>query len=409
MRMQLIQRKSVLALVLGSVCALSSVAQTDIDTTVKKKTTLKPYTREIKANFLSSYYEQDGNNAAVTGGIGTEQLTNLANVVLINIPLDSLNAITIYSGADNYSSASTDNIDREVSSASRQDLRAFGTLTYSRLNLKRNETYTVKTGFSTEYDYTSISAGFSYTKEWNDANSEITFAGQAFFDNWSLIYPMELRGRVSQPTAGRQSYNGQLLFSQILNKRLQMGLTGEVIYMSGLLSTPFHRVYFSDGSGLDIERLPSTRIKTPISIRLNYFPIDKLVLRSYYRYYRDDFGIVGNTFELEAPFKVNRQITLAPFYRYHSQSASTYFAPFQGHLSTQSFYTSDYDLSALNSTKMGVGIKYYPLYGLLRSKPFFKSKRTFVIKFLDIRGAYYQRSTGLNAYIGSINIGMSIK
>jgi len=72
-------------------------------------------------------------------------------------------------------------------------------------------------------------------------------------------------------------------------------------------------------------------------------------------------------------------------------------------------YTSDYDLSALDSHKIGVGIKYNPLFGILRSKPFFKKRRVFSVKYLEMRVASYQRSTGLNAFIGSINIGFGFK
>ena len=31
-----------------------------------------------EANIVSSYYSQDGNNSAVTGGIGSEKLTDIA-------------------------------------------------------------------------------------------------------------------------------------------------------------------------------------------------------------------------------------------------------------------------------------------------------------------------------------------
>ena len=42
--------------------------------------------KEIDANFLSGYYHQDGNNSAVTGGIGTEKLTDFSNVFIVNVP-----------------------------------------------------------------------------------------------------------------------------------------------------------------------------------------------------------------------------------------------------------------------------------------------------------------------------------
>ncbi|MEO8712692.1 MAG: hypothetical protein ABI405_11240, partial [Parafilimonas sp.] len=38
-----------------------------------------------EANFVSSYYHQDGNNSAVTGGIGSEKLTDLSNSIDLTI------------------------------------------------------------------------------------------------------------------------------------------------------------------------------------------------------------------------------------------------------------------------------------------------------------------------------------
>lgn len=370
---------------------------------------MKPNSTEIEANFLSSYYEQDGNNGSVTGGIGTEFLTDFANVFIINLPLDSVNALGLYGGVDYYSSASTDKIDFQVSSASSSDVRSFGTISYNRKNLKRGETYGIRSGFSVEYDYTSFSTGLSYTKEWYEGNSELNITGQAFFDNWLLIYPFELRGDVTLPTSRRQSFNGQLNFSQVINRRLQMGISAEFVRMSGLLSTPFHRVYFSDVVTRDIERLPNSRLKIPAGIRLNYYPIDYLIIRTYYRYYWDDFGIVGNTYELETPIKITSFLTVGPFYRYHRQSGSKYFAPYQSHLSTSDFYTSDYDLSSFESHKYGLTIRYSPLYGLLRSREIPVIKRNFIIKYLEARLGYYQRSTALNAYFISLNLGVSLK
>ena len=384
-------------------------AQDPTATAQKKGYQMKPNTKEIEANFLSSYYDQNGNNGAVTGGIGTEQLTDIANVFIVNVPLDSVNSIGFYGGADFYSSASTDNIDNFSSSASSNDTRIFATVSYNRKNLSRGETYGIRAGFSNEYDYASLSAGLSYTKEWNQGNSEINITGQAFFDNWLIIYPYELRGDVSLPSGNRKSYNGQVNFSQVINKRLQMGVSAEFVKMTGLLSTPFHRVYFRDVTTPDIERLPDHRLKIPIGLRLNYYPIDFLVLRSYYRYYWDDFGIIGNTVELETSFKLSTSLTVGPFYRYHNQSGAKYFAAYETHLSSEIFYTSDYDLSTFDSHKYGLTLRYSPLFGLLRAKKLPLTKRSFMLKYIETRMGNYQRSTQLDAYFISLNLGMSAK
>jgi len=367
---------------------------------------MKKNSDEIEANFLSSYYQQDGNNAAVTGGIGTEELKDFANVFIVNIPLDSINAISVTTGVDYYTSASTDMIDNRMSSASRKDVRTYGTINYIRKNLSNNMTYGFRLGGSTEYDYNSISGGFSLTKEWNEGNSEVSLSGQAFVDQWTTYYPVELRSKVSVPTKGRQSYNLSLVYAQVLTKRMQMSISAEAIYMKGLLSTPFHRVYFEDG-GLDIERLPESRLKIPASIRLNIFPFDNFIIRTYYRYYQDDFGIKAHTASIETPIKLSNTFTVYPFYRYHTQSAADYFAPFEQHLSSDAFYTSDYDLSNLSSHKFGIGFRYAPLYGIGRAKiPF--TKRVFNLKYLQMRGSVYKRDTGLNGFSISLDLGMSI-
>mgnify|MGYP003440307676 FL=1 len=51
---------------------------------VTPKDSASYYKRKLKVeevNFVSGYYNQNGNNTAVTGGIGTKQLTYLANVI----------------------------------------------------------------------------------------------------------------------------------------------------------------------------------------------------------------------------------------------------------------------------------------------------------------------------------------
>lgn len=208
-------------------------------------------TYQMKANneyaeidILSSYYSQDGDNGAVTGGTGTEALTDISSIILINVPLDSTKSINASFGADYYTSASTDNIDNNRSSASSKDVRTYGNLGYSKKYLTKGLTLGGRVGFSTEYDYNSFNGGVNLAKEFNEGNSEISFSAQAFFDDWGLYFPQELRGEVSLPTTKRKAYNASLSFAQVINKKMQIALTAEAIYMNGLLSTPFHRVYF---------------------------------------------------------------------------------------------------------------------------------------------------------------------
>ena len=44
----------------------------------------------------------------------------------------------------------------------------------------------------------------------------------------------------------RNSYSASFGFSQILTQRLQLSVFFDVLQQQGLLSTPYHRIYFAD-------------------------------------------------------------------------------------------------------------------------------------------------------------------
>ena len=134
-----------------------------------------------------------------------------------------------------------------------------------------------------------------------------------------------------------------------------------------------------------------------MSVRANYFLSDFLVLRSYYRFYYDDFEIMAHSASLELPIKLGKTFTLYPHYRYHTQSAATWFAPFAEHFETETFYTSDYDLSAFDSHNYGVGLSFAPIYGISRFRVNSRGRLGF-FKSIDLRYSQYQRSDGLSAF-----------
>jgi hypothetical protein len=161
-----------------------------------------------------------------------------------------------------------------------------------------------------------------------------------------------------------------------------------------------------------IELLPRSRFKYPVSLRLNYFATDVVQVRAFYRFYNDNFGIQAHTAELELPVKVTPFFVLYPFYRYHRQTAADYFAPFLQHSISDEYYTSDYDLSAFTANKVGLGLRYSPVYGITRFRvPGQNTQglpRVMRLKSLDLRYAHYQRSTDLVADIVSFDLGFAL-
>ncbi len=366
----------------------------------------KPDWKTIDINFLSSYYVQEGNNSPVTGGIGTEQLTDFTQKVIISAPLTNKFTLNLDGGYDYYSSASTDNINNVKSSDSSSDLRMHGNVGF---NFQINESKNIgfRFGGSGEYDYASVNGGMNFGLISNDKNTSFNLGLQAFFDTWVPYFPSELRGRVQVPTDKRQSYNASMTVSRVLNKRMQFSVQLEGVYMKGLLSTPFHRVYFLEQQKANIENLPNSRLKTPIGLRLNTFITENLIARTYYRFYWDNWGIKAHTASLELPIKLNRFFWIYPFYRFHIQNAATYFKPYKEHNISEKYYSSDFDLSAFTSQSYGVGITYSPPGGLLKIKIPFRSYPFFVVKGIDLKYSHYDRSTGLKADIISIGVSFS--
>ena len=456
--------------------------QSSDSTTAYKKRVLET----IEIDFLSSYYTQDGDNAAVTGGIGTEELKDIASDIVISIPLNDDDILTINATVSAYTSASSSNLNPfdqsgasrgdddddkqslnsklassvtgspwvESTGASQKDVWINGNIAYSHSSDDRNKIWSANLNFANEYDYTSFGVGGSYSWLFNQKNTEFGVKGNAFFDTWNPKYPTELdsyletnknlnagffspidiidqNGNITDKNGtttwspdkyssiedkSRNTFSLSLSFSQILSKNAQMSIFLDLVQQDGFLSSPLQRVYFGDRANFyvgnassipnytsssnrdvfqladDIERLPNARFKTPIGARFNYYINEFFVVKTYYRYYTDNWGVNAHTAEIEIPIKITDKFTLYPTYRYYTQTAVDYFAPFEENLSTQEFYTSDYDLSSFNANQYGLGLKYTDIFTKIHL-------RKLHMKSAEVRYNHYERNTGLTSNI----------
>ncbi|MEP2508291.1 MAG: DUF3570 domain-containing protein [Reichenbachiella sp.] len=473
-------------IILFSLLSLSAWAQESDSTSHYKKRVLDA----TEIDLLFSYYEQDGNNSAVSGGVGNEHLTDVTPTIIVSMPAGPDGVLTIDAGISAYSSASSSNINPFNSTGASQggryedddddddDDEGYGTgtgtpigspwvassgasksdaltslnVSYAHSSDDRNNIWNMNGSISREYDYSSFGFGGGFAKLMNQKNTELSFKAQVYLDQWNPIYPTELheyetygqeflssgffsgvtvydqQGVASTsylPSAfsavqdkKRNSYALSVGFSQILSRNFQISLFVDAIRQEGLLSTPYQRVYFADvenyfigdtqqisvyeskqNTGVyqladDVERLPSTRLKIPIGVRANYYLTEFLSLRTYYRYYQDDWGLTAHTASIELPIKIGSRFTFYPNYRYYEQNQADYFAPFDTHLSTEQYYTSDYDLSTFDSQTLGMGISYKDIFTSMKIG-------NIGLKSIDVRYQNYQRSNGLNANIVS--------
>lgn len=361
---------------------------------------------ETEVQALFSYYVQDGSHSAVTGGRGTEALTVYAPEISLFHRADSLNAVSFNAGVDIITSASTDNIDFVLSSASRVDARSHIGLGYERRFGRSGLRAGLNTGLSIESDYTSLPLGASVSYTNPDASRELSLGLQCYFDDmrWGrldddyyrpvrLVYPVELRYKEWFDSYTRQSYNLSFSLQQIVSRRLRMAVMPGFVYQSGILSTPFHRVYFTDGILAKVENLPRKRWKIPLGLQANFFATSRIILRGYYRFYTDELGITAHTLQLETPVKISPSFSVVPHIRWYTQTASRYFKPYKEHTLDEVFYTSDYDLSAFSSVKAGATLRYAP-QAVIARRLFFDA--------VSVRYSWYKRSDGLYAHFASL-------
>jgi len=481
-------KKTILSMLLMCAAFLYTTAQNQDSTQVYKKKVLD----NTEVDFLMSLYKQDGDRSAVGGGVGNEEITDFTPTIVVSLPLNDDDVLTIDAGISAYTSASSSNInpfnntgasrggkdDDEheeeddddffpgasnnqptgtpwlaSTGASRSDVLASLHVDYSHSSDDRNFIWGANVGLSNEYDYTSVGLGGNVTRLFNEKNTEIGLKGMVYLDKWRPIYPTELdeydiygnsflskgyfqgvnvlnqNGTVTNSylpsdftatsNRSRNSYSVSFFLSQIVSKRLQAALFFDLVRQNGLLSTPYHRIYFADkpnyyigrasdipvyttpqNTGVyqladDIERLPSSRFKIPIGARLNYYISETFVLRTYYRYYTDDWDLNAHTVNVDLPIRLNQRFSLTPSYRYYTQNAVKYYAPYETHLSTEQYYTSDPDLAKFNSNQYSIAFNYNDLFN-----DFHISK--FGLKNANIKYSHYDRSDGLKANIVSL-------
>lgn len=213
----------------------------------------------------------------------------------------------------------------------------------------------------------------------------------------SLVYPAELRYKEWFDIYTRQSWNFNGAWFQIVNKRMNVSFMPGLAYQKGLLSTPFHRVYFEGSPFPKVENLPMERWKIPLGFQANIFATNNVILRGYYRFYWDNWGIRSHTLSLEIPVKITPVWTIAPHIRWYQQTASTFFQPYKEHNPGATYYTSDYDLSGFTSIKTGLTIRYAPQAEFIKHYFFNEA---------SIRYAFYKRSDGLHAHMFTLLLDM---
>jgi hypothetical protein len=387
---------------------LNSFSQSAADSTSEYHS---PDLKLEEANLVTNYYSQTGNHSAITGGVGTQHVTDVSNIIELKYirwgEMDRKITMDFDLGIDHHTAASSAYVSKSGASKT-GGTRVYPSANWQIENNEKRTTFGLGAALSFEYTYHSYSLNAIYSKHSIDKNTEFSAKANVFMDAVKLVYPSELRpvtsavtsasgGGSSSPTIPsklRSTFATSFTLSHVINKNMQVALIGDVVAQGGYLGLPFHRIYFSDKS-VGVERLPDSRFKLPLGVRFNYFAGDKVIFRTYYRYYVDSWGISAHTASIEAAVKITPFLSVSPFYRYYTQTTSDYFAPKYGRPVQVAYFTSNYDYSAFNSDYEGINLRFVPLNGVFGIKN---------LSMIELRYGHYGQTTGLVANNISLNL-----
>jgi len=394
-------------------------------------------------DIVGSYYNQRGTHSSVSGdnpflgpysnssNVTDKSLGLNLNLVWLN-EANNKNTLSIGLGLDTHTAASAAYV-AENGGSNPRGTRIYPSLDWTIENAKNGGTFGIGAYYSGEYNYKSKGLDLHWSKKTEDKSGEFGVKLQGYLDKVTMIKPSEFvpppiitiippgstvittasgnrivvntaggiisNSKNSLPTSDRNTLSASFSYSQQINSRLQIMFLGDLVTQSGYLGLPFHRVWFKPSQDTIThlaEKLPSSRFKVPLGFRANYFLDDNIILRTYYRYYMDTWGTNANTASLEVAYKVTPFFSISPFYRYYSQSAAKYFAPFDVHTQTEQYYTSNYEYAKFQAGFYGVGFRIAPPNGVFGWQNFHE---------LEIRYGHYTQTTNLVSDVLSVSMG----
>src|ERR1700712_3388956 len=190
------------------ICRFGAYAQLKQDTGISNKPTFslyKPVTKDSSGytnrslrvdeiDFVSSYYSQNGDHSPVTGGIGSERVTDIANSVTLNLVwfAKSLNKNTLSTsfGFDYHTAASQAWVSA-TGASSKDGTRIYPSVDWTTENAKTGNTFGIGAYYSGEYNYQSLGADMHFSLKTPDKNGEFGAKLTGYFDHVKLIYPSE--------------------------------------------------------------------------------------------------------------------------------------------------------------------------------------------------------------------------
>jgi hypothetical protein len=259
---------------------------------------------------------------------------------------------------DKVSGASVDVLS-QASQIKDERIQKSGTVEY----VHDKTTYTASYVSSVERDYRADTASFALKQ---DMFGDLTTLSLAFSNTNDKVGENNGSAFVPKITwlghAQSQSYDIDL--SQILTKNLIAGVNFNVITDHGYLANPYRSVRFLDtgnpaiGYSLGSQIYPDTRTSTAVQLEAKYFLPYRAAVTGSWRYFRDTWDIVGNTFELDYTHPISNVWILEGRFRYYKQNHANFYSDLFQYADEYRFEGRDQDLAAQDNYTIGAKATY---------------------------------------------------
>jgi len=225
-------------------------------------------------------------------------------------------------------------------------------------------TYTLGYSNSKERDYISNTPHFSLSQDMFGDLTTITLGFSRSRDEVG-----ENDGTAQNPNVvwlgHAESRTYDIGLSQILTRNLIAGVTFDVITDDGYLLNPYRSIRYYSNSPLGYSLLnqspqtfPDTRTSTAVEGRLKYYLPYRASVTGVYRYYRDTWGIIGNTFEIDYTHPVRNMWIFEGRARYYKQGSANFYADIFPYFDSQNFEARDQTLAASENLTIGAKATY---------------------------------------------------
>lgn len=226
-----------------------------------------------------------------------------------------------------------------------RDRRKAGTVTYA--HKFGSNLPSIDVSYSKENDYLARGAGVSDAITLFGGRGTLHLAASASRD---VVTP------VTTLVSHDKSSNGFAAgWTWILGERDLLDVSASLTKLSGYLDDPYKIVPV--GATTVAEHRPGTRARYATLFKYgHYFDVADGAIKGTYRFYWDDWGVRAHTVEIRYDQHVGDDWILSPRFRAYTQSAASFYA--SSFAAPRTYMSSDYRLSPLDSTLLGLSAAY---------------------------------------------------